>query len=93
MAKKTLAQDAQRKRNELAQGLEKEGATSIPGTKSQNHISDKSLKNGDANRETYYIDKNLHNQLKITAIQRGGSPSDLVQEAVQSLLKKYGDKR
>jgi hypothetical protein len=47
------------------------------------------LKNKDANRETYYIDKDLHNRLKILAIQRGGSPSDLVQEAVQGLLKKY----
>ena len=85
---KSLKDAARARRQVLA---EKEGAKSQNHTitKTPNQQSDKALKNKLANRETYYIPKALHNRLKILAIQQEKSPSDLVQEAVETLLKKY----
>jgi hypothetical protein len=59
-------------------------------TQSRSHkvTTSRPTKNSQANRETYYIPKELHNELKIRAITDGGSPSDLVVSAIEKYLGK-----
>ncbi len=58
-------------------------------TKSQDAvvIADADLKNGEAHRATYYIEQDLHRELKSYAIRRGESPSDIVAGLIEDFLK------
>jgi len=86
---KTLKDTTQEKRDKF-QVADQMIEQNHPNTKSQHHKSDKAPKNRDANRETYYIPKEIHAQLKILAIQQEKSPSDLIEEGARYILKKYG---
>ena len=56
-------------------------------SKSQSHVVDIDKKNGEADRATYYISKDLHSRLKAYASLHHESPSDIVADLIEDFLK------
>ena len=77
-------------KRDLSALTQKATAEGLKVTTSQDRNITKShkLKNNQANRETYYIPKELHTQLKIKAVTDGCSPSDLVVAALEDYLER-----